>query len=75
MAVADHQWAAHGALIASARGHTRVEPASEGNRSGSSRPDRLMATEPINFKDLLEEAPPGAWLTVDAPPDTIRRPR
>jgi glutamate decarboxylase len=30
-----------------------------------------MATETSNFTDRLDEAPAGAWLTVDAPQDTI----
>ena len=30
-----------------------------------------MATETNKFTDQLDEAPPGAWLTVDAPQDAI----
>jgi glutamate decarboxylase len=30
-----------------------------------------MATETTDFRDQLDEAPPGAWLTVDAPQDAI----
>jgi glutamate decarboxylase len=48
------------------RGHAAAYPC-------EARPlcDGVMATETINFRDLLEEAPAGAWLVEDAPTDTI----